>query len=262
MNDLDSFSDKPILGVIHLKTLPGSPKQVHLEETIEFATEEAKMYVKGGLDGIIVENFGDAPFKKTVEKMTVASMTQVISEIKETIDVPLGVNVLRNDWEAALSISKVLDLDFIRVNVFTGVVAGPEGLLEGRAAELQRFKDLHDIDTAVYADINVKHSKSLSHEDVVGEAIEAADRGNADAVIISGERTGMSVNLEELKNVKKKIDKPVLIGSGLNKENLSELLPHADGAIVGTYFKEEGEITKKISAERVESFMSSVEQLR
>ncbi len=253
---------KPIIGVVHLRPLLGSPRFNRMDTVVEKALTDVKNLEKGRIDGIMVENFGDVPFKKSVSKMTVSAMTKVANEVKEHTEVPIGINVLRNDWKAALSIAEVLDLDFIRVNVYTGVEYTAEGIIEGKAAEIQRFKEKHDINSFLLADIQVKHGEKIYPKDIKTDAVEAVERGLADGVIVSGNRTGKSVEKEDLMRVKEVVDTPVIIGSGLDMENITELLPHSDGAIVGTYLKEEGMISNTVSKERVEKMISRARDLR
>ncbi len=259
---LDFNRDKPIIGVVHMEPLPGSPDFDDMDTVLTRALEDAKDLEKGGIDGLIIENFGDKPFKRSIGKLPVSAFTRVVDEIKNSVDLPTGVNVLRNDWKAALSISKVLELDFIRVNVYTGMDSTCEGLIEGKAAEIQRFKTEHDVSCDILADIQVKHGKKIYPKDIEIEALEATERGLADGVIVSGDRTGEAVRKEQLESVQDVIDRPVLIGSGLDLENISDLLPHSDGAIIGTYLKMNGSISNPVSRERVKKIMQEAEDIR
>lgn len=253
---------KPIIGVVHLDPLPGSPKFNSLEEVRKRAIEDSKKLEDGGIDAMIVENYGDNPFKKKVGDLTVSAMTDIIGDIKKEIKKPIGINVLRNDWEAALSIANVLKLDFIRVNVYSGVSLTGEGIIEGEAADIQRFKDIHDIEVDVMADIQVKHGKKLYPKGIQDEALEVTERGLADQLIISGKRTSQAPNIEDLKSVKNTVNRPVLIGSGLTLNNIEKLLPFSDGAIVGTHIKKEENTSNEVSLKRVRSLMDAVKEIR
>jgi len=259
---LDFEVKKPIIGVIHLNPLPGSPRFRSLEKVIETAKHDAEKLNMAGIDGLIVENYGDIPFKKEIDELTVSAMTELISEIKSGIDKPIGINVLRNDWRSALSISKVLELDFIRVNCYCGVTLTDQGMIEGEAGKIQRFKENFDIEAKVMADIQVKHAKKLYPTDLLTEAKEASERGLADALIVSGERTGEKPQVKEIKRVKEKTKVPVIVGSGLDKSNYQKLLSASDGAIIGTHFKEDGITSNPVCLEKVESFMRKADELR
>ena len=145
--------------MVHLKALPGSPGFAGDIEAVEAAAiADAATLLAGGVDAILVENFGDVPFHKTVDTVTVAAMTRIVREIVEMSDVPIGVNVLRNDAHAALSIASVTGATFIRINVHIGAMVTDQGLIEGQAAETLRLREALNSDIAILADIGVKHA--------------------------------------------------------------------------------------------------------
>jgi len=249
---------KPLIGMVHLLPLPGSPRGCRsLEGVIERAVQDARRIIGGGMDGLLVENYGDAPFLPwRVGPETVAAMTCVIREIQKCIDKPLGVNVLRNDAQAALAMATVLGCDFIRVNVHVGVVATDQGILEGRAFDTLRYRETLRSKVRIFADVFVKHGKTLDREDIGQAAEDAVSRGLADAVIVTGGATGESISLDELDNVGKAVpDVPVLAGSGVSTENLGHILSRADGAIVGTGIKEEGRTENGVDETRVRALV-------
>ncbi len=234
---------KMIIGVVHLKPLPGEPlNTLSLDEILECALKDSKALEDGGVDAIIVENFGDKPFLKNVEPHTVAFMTYIANEIKKEISIPIGINVLRNDAKSALAIATAVKADFIRVNVHVGVYISPEGILEGKAHETLRYKKILNSNVKIFADVHVKHAYPLgfSIEDI---SIETVERGLADAIIITGKRTGIETPINDIKKVKDYVNVPVFAGSGVNIDNVRKILEIADGVIVGTFFKnEKGEI--------------------
>lgn len=237
---LESFRDKFVIGMVHLPPLPSSPNFDSIDHVFRSAEEDSSTLVEGGVDAVLIENYGDIPFKKEVSRMTAMAMTAVIKDITGTV--PVGVNVLRNDWKTALSIAHVLDLDFIRINVYTGVTATDQGLIEGCAADVQRFIREHSIDCDVLADVHVKHGRTIHQADIGMGAKDAVYRGMADAVIVSGISTGIPPKEEDIKEVSDSVDVPVIIGSGLTADNCTSLMKFADGAIVGSFFKEGGRI--------------------
>ena len=121
---------KVLIGVVHLPPLPGSPGWGgDMGWVLDRAQEEASVLEQGGANGIIVENFGDVPFRiGPVEPDTVAAMTLAVARVKQGIDLPVGVNMLRNDAKSALAVAATTGADFIRVNVHYGVMAAEEGL--------------------------------------------------------------------------------------------------------------------------------------
>ncbi len=264
MNIASIFSERfPIIGMVHLKPLPGSPAYAgDLEKVIKSAIDDAIKLERGGVNGILVENLGDAPyFKDPSSPEMVASFTKALVEIKRAIGLPLGVNVLRNGARAALAMAYVTGSKFIRVNVLIDAYLTDQGIIEGNSAELLRYKrSLGSNGIAIFADIRVKHAVPLAARSVSDSASDALERGGADVLIVTGKRTGLPPSAEEIRELK--ASGPTLIGSGLDEKNLDALLPLADGAIVGTHFKEGGRIGAAVSQEKVKRFMQMVEKLR
>lgn len=245
---------KPLIGMVHLPSLPGSPRNdLPMVDIIDLAILDAKAINNGGMDGILVENYGDAPFYSThVGPETVAAMTIVVREIQSCIDKPLGVNVLRNDVHAALAIATILNCDFIRANVHTGVVATDQGIIEGMAAETLRYRKALGSNVLIFADVFVKHGITLNQTDIASAAAETVWRGLADTVIVTGGATGEPVGIQELEKVKKAVpDTPVLAGSGVTSKNLPDILKIAEGIIVGTNVKIDGRIENRVDVGKV-----------
>jgi membrane complex biogenesis BtpA family protein len=259
---------KPILGMIHLRPLPGSPRGGALEAAREAARRDAETLTSAGIDGLIVENFGDAPFaKERVGPATVAAMAILCREIRSDHNVPLGVNVLRNDAEAALSIATVCGADFIRVNVHVGAVVADQGILEGRARETLLLRKALGSSVLVFADVRVKHARPLGGGDdpdgIVNEARDAAGRGGADALIVSGVATGTSADPDDVRRVKQALpDVPVLVGSGVTVSNLEGFWPWADGMIVGSSLKESGDPLRPVDPTRARSLLDAASRLK
>ncbi|USH00773.1 BtpA/SgcQ family protein [Thermococcus argininiproducens] len=256
-----NFERKVLIGMVHLKPLPGSYHyEDNFTEIIEHAISEARKIENTGFDAIMIENFNDVPFSKTVEPITVASMSVIAKAIKEEISLPLGINVLRNDAIAAYSIAYAVKADFIRVNVLSGVAYTDQGIIEGAAHELANLRKLLPSKIKIFADVHVKHAYHFGDfEEALNDTIE---RGLADAVIISGKRTGNEVNLEKLKISKELSSVPVLVGSGTTYENLPKLWKYADGFIIGTWIKKEGKTKNEIDAERARKIVELATKLR
>lgn len=226
---------------------------------------DAKALESGGVDGLLIENYGDSPFKPTpTDPETVASMTAIGKEISRQTKLLLGVNVLRNGALAALAIAHVIGARFIRVNVLTESMLTDQGVINACAHDLMRYRrDLGATDVHVFADVRSKHAAPIVSRPVEESARDAAYRGMADALIVTGPHTGVEPDRDQLRRVKDSVpDRPVLIGSGLTSLNAAELLREADGAIVGTSLKEDGIIEKPIDESRVKEFVKSIAQLR
>lgn len=256
-------TDRPIIGVVHLLPLPTSARWGgSLNVIVERAEQEAVALISGGVDGIIVENFFDAPFPKSrVDPAVVSAMTTIVTRLQELVSVPIGINVLRNDSLSAMAIASCTGSAFIRVNVLSGVMATDQGLIEGCAHELLRYRRELGSDVKIMADVLVKHAQPLSASDLNYAVRETIERGLADAVILSGLATGDPPSLEDLKLAKAAAgDIPTLIGSGANFKNISSLIQFADGAIVSSSLKRQGKIENSIDPIRVSQFVEAMQQ--
>lgn len=262
-----TFSDlfgrkKPIIGALHLLPLPGAPLyKGNLAEVIEIAIKEAKIYEKFGLSAICIENFRDFPFfPHYVPPETIAAMTAVGREVKKVVSLPLGVNALRSDAQAALAVATAIGASFIRVNVHMGAVVSEQGVIYGKSHNTLRYRNALQANTLIFADIGVKHAAPLADRGLATEAKDAEQRGLADAIIISGPMTGQETSLEDLKITRSHTKLPILIGSGTTPDNVNELLKNSDGAFVGSYFKYEGMAQNLVDPKRVKKFMDAYYQ--
>ena len=252
---------KILIGMVHLAALPGAPRAALPLEQIEArAVAEARLLHEAGFDGVIIENFGDNPFFKTeVEPITIAAMTRVIRSICHALPgCRVGVNVLRNDARAALSIAAATGAQFVRVNVHVGAAATDQGVIEGQAAQTLRLRRALATDIGIWADVHVKHARSLAHETIEREAVDAVQRGMASAVIVSGQGTGHATRIEDLRAVAGlRLGVPVFVGSGATLENVAQLLQVADGVIVGTTLKQGGATEAPLDPDRVRRFLAA-----
>ena len=245
---------KAFIGVVHLLPLPGSPGwRGNMRAVIDRAEEEANILEQGGVSGIIVENFGDVPFRTgRLDPETIAGMTVAVERVEEVVNVPVGINMLRNDALSALGIAAVTGAKFIRVNVHYGVMAAEEGLIEGEAFQTMRHRQALNTDVKVLADVLVKHAVPLGSVDLGLVARETAQRGLADGLIVSGAATGEETASFDVSVVRRATpDGLVLVGSGVTEKNVWRVIEHSDGAIIGTSLKEAGIVTNKVDPERV-----------
>lgn len=255
---------KPVIGVIHLLPLPGSARfGGRLEPIYLRAEQEAAALTSGGAAGIIIENFFDAPFcKNHVDAATACAMTVVVKRVMDMTQLPVGINVLRNDAHTALAIAAATGARFIRVNVFTGAMLTDQGIIEGEAQRLQLYRNQLQAQKTVkiFADVLVKHADALvANPDIKRLARDTVHRGLADAVIVSGRETGDAPVVADVQAVRDALpDTPIFIGSGIDKENISTLLKVADGAIVGSSLKRQGNINNPVDVERVRTLVSEL----
>lgn len=250
----------PIIGVVHLLPLPTSPRWGgSLKAVLDRAEQEATALASGGVDGIIVENFFDAPFtKEQVDPAVVSAMSLIVHRLMHMVTVPIGINVLRNDAHSALAIATCTRAQFIRVNVLTGVMATDQGLIEGRAHELLRYRRELGSDVKIFADVLVKHARPLSSPNLTVAVQDTIERGLADAIILSGWATGSPPSLEDLELASAAAHgTPVLIGSGADWENIPSLMQAADGVIVSSSLKRQGRREQPIDPIRVSRFVEA-----
>jgi membrane complex biogenesis BtpA family protein len=234
-----------LAGVIHLPALPGSPRCVMTAgECARLAAADARVLADAGYDAIVVENFGDAPFfAGKVPPVTIAAMAACAVAVREAAPkTSLGINVLRNDAEAALSIATCTGASFVRINVHTGARVTDQGIVQGDASATLRLRRALGAEAvAIWADVDVKHSAPLgAPRPLVQEVEDLTKRGMADMVLVTGEGTGKGVDLDKLAAVKRASDRPVLVASGATIATLAAIMRSADGVVVGSALRKGG----------------------
>jgi membrane complex biogenesis BtpA family protein len=261
MTATKSTRRKTLIGVVHLKPLPGSPRwDGNLQALIDFAVADAKAYERGGAHAIFVENFGDVPFTKTnVGPETIAAMTAAGCAIRAAVKLPIGFNVLRNDAQAALALCAACDGDFIRVNVHTGAMLTDQGLIEGDAFNTVRYRDRIRPGAEIFADVHVKHAVPLGDWTLEDSAHDTVERGLADALIVSGVGTGQAADLADVELVRRACpNTKLLLGSGVNVANVKDYLRFADGVIVGSSLKKDGKLANPVDPKRVAALVKAM----
>ena len=228
-----------LIGMVHAGALPGSPRhEGDLDAVIDLAVSDARTISDAGFDGLMVENFGDAPFfADDVPKVTIAALTAVVDAVTRATDLPVGVNVLRNDALGALAVAAATGASFIRVNVLSGTMYTDQGPIVGRAAEVARMRQTICPDVAIMADVFVKHATPPFGLDLTDATHDLVERSGADAVVVSGSGTGAPTSLDQLAAVGEASPLPVYVGSGVTTDTIGDLLATADGVIVGTAMK-------------------------
>ena len=251
---------KPFVGMIHLAPLAGSVGYARqgIGPILDLALRDLEALEKGGVNAVLVENFGDTPFAKTAPVETIAMMTAVVLRLAEVARVPLGVNVLRNDGAAALAIAAATGASFIRVNVFAGVAFTDQGVIEGEARELLRLRRDLGAEVDILADVHVKHAAHLTRLD---QAAVDVDRNRPDALIVTGMGTGFRATADDIAIVKRVSTRPVFVGSGVTAETAAEYR-HADGFIVGTTLKQCGRVEAPVDVARVRAVAAAIAALR
>ena len=261
MKSLFHSTRKLLVGVVHLKPLPGSPRwRGDFEPLIESAVRDACAYERGGANAVIIENFGDVPFtKERVGPETVAAMAVAGLAIRAAVELPIGFNVLRNDAQAALALCAACDGSFIRINVHCGAMLTDQGLIEGDAYHTLRYRERISPGVGILADVHVKHAVPLGDWSIEDSAHDTVERGLADALIVSGVGTGQAADLADVERVRRACPKvKLLLGSGVTAANVRDYLRFADGVIVGSSLKRGGRLANPVDPKRVAALVKAM----
>lgn len=260
-----------LFGVLHLLPLPGGPRRSPgLQAVVERAVADARALVSGGVDRAIIENLGDAPFTGgTVEPHVVACLTAVSLRVREAVgdELALGVNVLRNDVHGALAVALACGAELVRANVLVGSSWTDQGLIEGRAHEVLRYRRALGLSpdqrsaggVRVAADVFVKHGSPAGARPLVHVARDTAGRGGADVLIVTGEGTGAACSPRDLEAVVEAVpDTPVWVGSGVTEDTVAAWAEVAQGAIVGTALHTDGRLDEPLDPRRVARLVAAL----
>lgn len=264
MNLAQEFgTSKPVFGMIHLAPLPGAPRYSgSVSSVLDRALQDAAALHAAGVDALVVENFNDEPFfTETIEPETVATMTLAAHVLGEATGLPLGINVLRNSWKAAMGIAAVTGARFVRINVLTDVMVTDQGLVTSRAAQLLRYRRaLGADDVLIFADIDSKHAVPLARRPLEIVAQDMVERGGADALLVSGHTSSDPPRLQEIQTLRRVVpETPLIIGSGMAVETV-DMLAHADATIFG--FGAKPHLKAPVDPGMAKAFMDAVLDLR
>ena len=252
-------SPKPVIGMIHVGALPGTPAHREPLRAIESrALREARIYREAGLDGVMLENMHDTPYLRgQVGPEIVAAMTLIARAVKDAVRLPCGVQILAGANREALAVAHAAGLDFIRAEGFAFAHVADEGIIESSAAELLRYRRAIGADAVqVWADVKKKHSSHAITADVsIAETAHAVEFMRGDAVIVTGLVTGQAPLPDDVHEVKRATRLPVLLGSGVRAANIATFRGAADGFIIGSEFKRAGHWPAPVDPRRVERFM-------
>jgi membrane complex biogenesis BtpA family protein len=255
-----SSSPKPVIGMIHVGALPGTPaSRRSLPEIIKIAALEARIYCEAGLDGVAVENMHDVPYLRgaAVGPEIVAGMTAVSLAVKAEFNGVVGIQILAAANREALAVALAASLDWVRVEGFAFTHVADEGLIDSCAAELLRYRrQIGAEKIQVWADIKKKHASHAITADVsLGETAEAVEFMRADALVVTGTATGKPPSRADVVEAKAHSKLPIIIGSGVDADNFEQFAPVADAFIIGSTFKKGGRWDGPVDAARVRAFM-------
>jgi len=256
--------EKALIGMIHVAALPGTPRHVLPMKTIvQQATDEAKLLLDSGFDGLLIENMHDAPYlRREVGPEIIAAMTEVGVAVRETASGrTLGVQILAGANHAALAVAHVVGAQFIRAEGFVFASVADEGLLDqADAGPLLRYRKMIGAENVrILADIKKKHSSHAITADIdVAETARAAEFFGADGVIITGIATGQAIKIDDLGTARVATRLPLLVGSGVTPESVKDLLAYADALIVGSWFKRDGLWSNPPDSKRAKELVKAV----
>ncbi|MBN9045355.1 MAG: BtpA/SgcQ family protein [Rhizobiales bacterium] len=256
-------TDKALIGMIHCLPFPGAPRYrcAAMDTIYDAGMRDAEALIEGGMHGLIIENHGDIPFSKPedIGPETAAFMAVMTDRIARSTGIPLGINVLANAPVPAIATAMASGAKFIRVNQWANAYVANEGFMEGRAAEAMRYRSLLRAEhIKIFADSHVKHG---AHAITADRTIEELTRDlaffDADAVIATGQRTGNSATVEEIETIGAATHLPLLVGSGVTKDNIVEILKRTSGVIVASSLKAGGVWWNPVELARVKAFVKA-----
>jgi uncharacterized protein len=253
---------KPIIGMIHVGALPGTPAgRLSIDEIITQAAREAVSYRDCRIDGLIIENMHDVPYLRgSVGPEIVAAMAVIGQRVKQESRLPTGIQILAGANIEAMAVAHAAGLDFIRAEGYAFAHIADEGLIESSAARLLRYRRLIGAERVqIWADVKKKHSSHAITADIsLGATAEAIEFMGGDTVILTGKVTGDPPRLQDVQEVVAHCNLPVILGSGIDSDNISEFYQAADGFIIGSSFKVDGHWANEVDFIRVEKFISSL----
>ncbi len=252
--------------MVHVAALPGTPKNtLSIKEITSKALTEAKILIGAGVNAIMIENMHDRPYlNRNAGPEIISSLTAVALNLRKQISVPLGIQILAGANKEALAVAQAAEFNFIRAEGFVFGHLADEGWMNSDAGELLRFRKMINAEKIkVYTDIKKKHSShSVSNDISIAETAKAAEFFLSDGIIVTGNATGEKPSAKDLQAVKNVTPLPVIIGSGIDVNNISEYWNLADAFIVGSSFKKDGNWENDVDEKRVKEFMDKVYELR
>lgn len=256
---------KPIIAMCHFGALPGDPsfdRQGGLKKVVDWARQDLSALQDGGIDAVMFSNEFSLPYMTRVETITVAAMARIIGELLPQIRVPFGVNVL---WDpmATLDLAAATGAGFVR-EIFTGAYASDFGFWNTDCGATVRHQQAISAEKVrLLFNIVPEAARYLAERDVVEIARSTVFNARPDALCVSGLIAGAQTDPQVLRKVKEAVpDTVVFANTGVRLENVEEQLAIADGAVVGTTFKTDGQFENHVDRARVKALMDKVRTIR
>lgn len=258
--------NKIIIGMIHVKALPGTPDyDGEIGAICQSAVKEAVLLERSGFDAIMIENMHDVPYlNRKVGPEITATMAVVANRIRQATQIPCGIQILAGANKEAIAVALSANLSFIRSEGFVYSHVADEGIMNGDAGELLRYRKSIGADhVKIFTDVQKKHSShAITGDLLLSDHIKAAEFFLSDGLIITGRSTGQAANIEDVRIAKEVSVKPIIIGSGITGNNIKDYWQYADGFIVGTSLKKNNYWGNPVDEQKAESFIGEVRRLR
>jgi membrane complex biogenesis BtpA family protein len=258
---------KAIVGMVHVRALPATPHhELPVSQIVQTAAQEARTLAAAGCDAVIMENMHDRPYLLgEVGPEVVAGMTVAAAAVRETVSIPIGIQILAGANREALAVAHAAKADFIRAENFVFAHVADEGLMAtADAGRLLRYRrEISAEHIAILADVKKKHaSHSITADTDLAETARAAEFFGADGIVITGTATGRPADPRDVRLAAEAVSIPVAVGSGLTPDNLADYWPHADLLIVGSFIKRDGVWSNPIDAARLTAFLQAANRLK
>jgi membrane complex biogenesis BtpA family protein len=255
--------NRPVLGGMLLPPLLGAPRStLSVFEIADRVVDEALAFQAAGVRGLTLENVGDNPFPRDkAADETVAAFSIIAAAVKRAVDIPIGINVMRNSWSAAMAIAAAVDAEYVRINVLGDALVSDQGVIQGCADELLRYrKYLGAEKVRIFADVDCKHGGPLTTRPLGVIARDTAYRQMADVLLVTGPDSDTPPQLSDIETVKAAVpDVPVVIASGMSDQSV-DLVKACDGTTIGT-FARNWDIDGPIDHDVVSKFVTRVQEL-
>lgn len=236
----DLFQNKKnIIGMIHFPPLIWFEEYPGQDVILKQALSNAHALIDGWIDAIMIENNYDIPHTRIIDTEIVSQMTFLAWELRKIISVPMWICCLWNDWKAALSIAKIVGLDFVRIPVFVDKIKTNYWyIIQEEPQEILAYREkIWANNVQIITDIHVKHSEILNQDTIISSCISAINSWS-DGLIITWKWTWDIPNQEELNDIRKSVwNFPIIIWSGVTDENISSVINIVDAMIIGTFLK-------------------------
>ena len=251
--------------MVHLPALPGSPlynSKLGINYILETAEQDLLALQEAEVDAVMFGNENDRPYEFNANPASASTMAYVIGTLRNKIKVPYGVNVL---WDpmSTIAVAASTDAHFVR-EIFTGTYASDMGYWNPDAGKAMRYRNsLNREDLLVFYNISAEFAYSLDKRSVAERSKSVVFSSIPDAILVSGQITGESVAISELIKVKNSIpNTPVLANTGVKIENVEDTLSVADGVIIGSSLKVDGNTWNTVDPKRASDFMNKVKSIR